>query len=182
MTQAKKGEKTLFLSIYHYFFHLCELSLYSATTVCFIQLCRGFDFLVPLTFPDDEYAIRQADLLLTRIKSLFVHIQWVKARRQECAESVENVQHWLKMWDDRERLKCCAVSHKEGYLISLGTSYLNDIVWLNEIWTDIKARYSIKISSYWKAKEDDLFKFSLMENNNFKFIQRLLHLEITPYF
>lgn len=103
MTQAKKGEKTLFLSIYHYFFHLCELSLYSATTVCFIQLCRGFDFLVPLTFPDDEYAIRQADLLLTRIKSLFVHIQWVKARRQECAESVENVQHWLKMWDRQRK-------------------------------------------------------------------------------
>lgn len=68
VTQARKGEKnSQHMSL---LFHLCELSLYSAITICFIQLCRGFDFLVPLTFPDDEYAIRQADLLLTRIKSL----------------------------------------------------------------------------------------------------------------
>lgn len=63
VTQARKGEKNFqHMSL---LFHLCELSLYSAITICFIQLCRGFDFLVPLTFPDDEYAIRQADLLLT---------------------------------------------------------------------------------------------------------------------
>lgn len=68
VTQAKKGEKnSQHMSL---LFHLCELSLYSAITICFIQLCRSFDFLVHLTFPDDEYAVRQADLHLTRIKSL----------------------------------------------------------------------------------------------------------------